>query len=443
MQDLITQERIGGLRQHAMRRALNDEVHTRPPVSVTSPVRAAHLAMLSGEDRGEEERRHLAGLCGRFDAAAPPEGANHHLADLGPTRIKWERHTEFSTYTLFRDGPFEAPFAAPVTGDLPADWLAGLPGHLMVAIQIAIEPDAGPERSDSALTALFDAGVYVGSRVAGSRAAVWTDFRIHEDGFSRILIRNRGLGVRQAGRLVQRLAEIETYRMMALLAFPMAREVGPQLSAADGELAGIMGYLGEIRDLADEGRLLDRLTRLAVEAERIGAETSYRFSAARAYHVLVERRVEQLREQRIEGLQTIGEFMSRRLTPAMRTCESVADRQRTLSERIHRASALLRTRVDLGLEIQNQAVLQSMDRRARLQLRLQQTVEGLSVAAISYYLISIVKFGLQALQGAGAPINVDLWLGGVIPVVVGLVWYGVVRVRRIVEADRTASERPP
>jgi uncharacterized membrane-anchored protein len=148
--------------------------------------------------------------------------------------------------------------------------------------------------------------------------------------------------------------------------------------------------------------------------------------------------VQELREERVEGLQTIDEFLERRLAPAMRTCEAVMARLETLSARIARAGELLRTRVDVALEAQNSDVLRSMNRRAKMQLRLQQTVEGLSIAAISYYLVGLVGlvgYAAKAAKTTGLSLDVDIVTGLSIPVVVGLVGAALWRLRRQVARD--------
>ena len=81
-----------------------------------------------------------------------------------------------------------------------------------------------------------------------------------------------------------------------------------------------------------------------------------------------------------------------------------------------------------------------MDRRARLQLRLQQTVEGLSVAAISYYLVGLVGYAAKAAKATGVALDADLTTGLSIPVVVGLVGFGVWRLRRLVARDARAPD---
>ncbi len=313
-----------------------------------------------------------------------------------------------------------------------------MPGELLVACHLAVEPGKGekPSEPDSkGLQRHFGAESLSGSRMAGGNAEAWTDFRLHEDGFGRILVRDFGLRSRQGGRLVQRLLEIETYRMLALLALPLAREAAPEISAAARGLAEITGRMAEIDGLEDERTMLGDLTQLAGRLERLVSRNAYRFSAARAYYALVETRMTELREQRIEGTQTIREFMDRRMAPAIRTCEASAARQDRLAERVARATAMLRARVDIALEAQNRDLLRSMNRRAKLQLRLQETVEGLSVAAISYYLVGLVSYAARGIRSAGVAVPVDLVTGLSIPLVLGLVWLAVRRIRRRLVRD--------
>ncbi len=432
---------VTGLRDHPLRRALTDEIHARPFARLAPPQRVTHLALFSGEGTAAADHERVTALCERFGAPLPAADDRHLMVDLGPFQLKWERHTEFSTYTFFQhaDSPgFDtaaAPFSAPVIGRVPADWLQSLPGELLVAVHLEMESRDSAQREVEDLALLFGTDNFAGSLVSGGGATVWMDFAIHDDGLGRILVRDRHLRPRQAGRLVQRLCEIETYRTVALLALPAARSYGSKLTRAGERLTELTARLSEITGLPDEQKLLGDLTRLSAEVEGIAAAVSYRFGAARAYHALVRRRVEELREERLEGLQTIDEFLERRLAPAMRTCEAVMDRLETLSERIARAGELLRTRVDVTLEAQNSDVLRSMDRRAKMQLRLQQTVEGLSIAAISYYLVGLIGYAAKAAKSAGFPMNIDVVTGVAIPVVVGLVSLGLWRLRRQVARD--------
>lgn len=427
---------VTGLRDHPLRRALTEEIHARPFARLVPPQRVTHLALFSGEGAAAADLERVSALCARCGAPPPAASDRHLMVDFGSFQLKWERHTEFSTYTFFQHGrspgfdPSAAPFAAPVIELVPLEWLHSLPGELLVAIHLEMESRDAAARDMDELALLFGTDNFAGSLVSGGAATVWMDFAIHADGFGRILVRDRNLRPRQAGRLVQRLCEIETYRTMALLALPAARSYGGELTRAGERLTDITARLSEITRLPDEQKLLGELAGLSAEIEGIAAAVSYRFGAARAYHAMVCRRVEELREARVEGLQTIDEFLERRLAPAMRTCEAVMARLEALSARIARAGELLRTRVDVALEAQNSDVLRSMDRRAMMQLRLQQTVEGISVAAISYYLVGLIGYAAKAVKSAGLPVNVDIVTGAAIPVVVILVGLGLWRLRR-------------
>jgi uncharacterized membrane-anchored protein len=389
--------------------------------------------MLSGEAGAPGDLAWVSALFERFDLTPPEPGAIHAMADFGAFRFKWERHSEFSSYSFFRHGsPEGAPFSEAAIAAVPRDWLDDLPGELLVAVRIELLGAESAVSVADELTRLLSVENFAGSLVAGGAAEVWMDFAIDAAGYGRALVPHRSLRPAQAGRVVQRLCEIETYRMMALLAFPLAKSASQGLSGARDRPTPITNQLSEIAELADQRRLLDALTGISATVEKIAAATAYRFGATRAYYALVRRRIEELREQRIEGTQTLGEFMERRLTPAVRTCEAVAERVDRLSTRVARASELLRTRVDIEVEAQNQKLLSSMERRARLQLRLQQTVEGLSVVAISYYLVGLVAYLAKAAKSRGLPVDADLLAGLAVPAVLLVVWLAVKRIRRMV-----------
>jgi uncharacterized membrane-anchored protein len=420
---------------HPLRLALANEVHARPFLALAAPERASHLAMTSGEQGAAADHAHLIALCQRYGAAYPPPGANHFVAELDGYRLKWERHTEFCTWTFLKAGAFATPFAQNAIDLAPPDWVAAIPGERLVAVHVAILARSASDPTTEDLGEWLHADYLVGSVVAGRAATAWTDFRLHPDGFARIVVQDHALGTRQSGRLVQRLLEIETYRTMAMLALPMAREIGPKIGAVDHELLAIMDAMPNVQHLAEQRALLDRLSNLAGRIEQATAASAFRFAAGTAYAELVGHRTQELREERIEGLQTYREFLERRFAPAMRTCQATAERLRQMSERLTRAVALLRTRVDLAVEAQNQELLGSMDRRARLQLRLQQTVEGLSVAAITYYMVGLVAYGARAVETAGFRIDKDIATGFAIPLVGIAVWLGLRRFRKSIEKD--------
>ncbi len=424
---------------HPQRFQLANEVHARPYASIHIPARASHLAILLNAEQKQEDRKALGALCERYLVPPPPPEADHFNGDFGSFQLRWELHTEFSTYTFYTTGDCADPFAETALRSVPDAWLKSLPGQVIAAIHAGMicKDKDNKERQPidlDAISPMFEGNTLIGSEVAGGVASALTDFRIHADGFSRLLVIDHGIfSSRQAGRLLQRLFEIEIYRMMALLAYPMARKMLPELNERDQRLLDITM---EMSKNGDPSVLLEKLTTLATEVEYSRSSSHFRLEAAQAYIELVNNRIEDLREVRIQGLQTFREFMDRRLTPAMNTCRSVNKRQNTLSKRISQTGQLLRTRVDITLERQNQSLLESMDRRAQLQLRLQETVEGLSVAAITYYLVSLVGYLAKAAKTAGMPIKPELVIGISIPIVAGALILGVRWIRKKVKKSQ-------
>jgi uncharacterized membrane-anchored protein len=207
---------------------------------------------------------------------------------------------------------------------------------------------------------------------------------------------------------------------MALRGLPVVRALGPMLAQAESALVRITAQL-EDKSASDQ-ELLDTLVSLAAGVERAIAAHSYRFAATQAYYALVNQRIRELREKAIPGTQTLGEFMQRRLSPAMATVAATGQRLASLSERVSRTSALLRTRVDIVTEAQNQQLLEKLTKGQELQLRLQSTVEGLSIAAISYYVVSLVLYLGKAGKAAGLPIHPEMLAGAMIPLVLWGVW---------------------
>jgi uncharacterized membrane-anchored protein len=427
------------LREHDLRRRLADEAHARPFQPSDAPCRVTHLAMVQSQSDQKLIHSHLGELCGLFDVRLPPMDATHYSADFGDFKVRWERHTEFSSYTITAPGASGEPFSKTALDAAPAEWIANMPGRLMVGTHLEMQTN-NEVLSHEEARELFGGNPVIGSEMAGGRATGWTDFQLHSDNFGRILVRDHGMTAGQTGRLIQRLFEIDTYRMMAMLALPDAQLAMPRIVRIDKELNKVTTALTETSGADTERLLLERLSRLAAVVESIGAKSGDRFSAAEAYYAIVQVRIRELREERIEGLQTIEEFMDRRLAPAMRTCTSTSRRLSALSARIARASDLLQARIDVALEAQNRDLLSSMDRRAKLQLRLQETVEGLSVAAITYYAVGLVGYLAKGLYAAGVPLNYEIVTAVAVPVVAILAWLGVRRVRKVIGREAQAEE---
>ena len=427
------QQALEGLDIHPMRESLYAELHSRPFHVIASPARVAYFALLADEEVRNAQFEHLLELFEHSDQDAPECDGLFYEVELNGLRIRRERHLEFTTYTFIDEQPpkTDNPFDATALQRLPEGWMARLPGQVVSAFHVAIQ-DARetPEDELPVVKNHFEGQRLIGSSPQNGDARIWTSFLLHSDGLGRFLIFNKAMSDSQLGRLTQRVIEIETYRLMTLLSLPLARKYSPGLSAMDKRLAVLTERLTAEKGV-DEAKILSELTEMAAWVEACRAQTTFRFGASRAYQEIVSKRLAELREDEVSGHLTITEFMTRRLTPAVRTCESVSERLENMSLRIDRVSDMMRTRVELSIQEQNQDLLSSMDRRSHIQLMMQHTVEGLSVAAISYYTIGLLKFLIDAVyEETGGAFDKSLVLGVTVPCVVGCVWFATRRIHR-------------
>ena len=420
------------IQDHPMRYALANELHARPFPVVEAPGRAAYLALkpaqnAAGRDR-DADRAHLLALLDRFGVAHPAPDATHYFGQIGRHWLKWESHTEFVTYTIFGHGVADRPYDAATFNMFPEDWLQSAPGTRITSALIRIEPMKTDEEIAAKTDEWFVPESLALSRVLDGELVIAADFRIDSAGHMRFAIfADPDCGARRIGRVMQRLCEIETYKTMSMLGLARARQISGELGRQEVRLSELVtGMANEEIDAADT---LQELLEVSAGLERMVAETSFRFGATGAYETIVHQRIGILREERFGGRQTFSEFMMRRFDPAMRTVKSTEARLHSLSARAIRAGELLRTRVDVERSAQNQALLKSMDERSDVQLRLQRTVEGLSVVAISYYAVSLVLYVVGPAEKVFG--IAKYWLAaGVTPVVVICVWLMLRRIQK-------------
>ncbi len=414
------------LEVHPLREDLYNELHNRPFYLQFAPAQITHIAVQHGGGFREEEHQFLSSLCERFQSSAPARTMPCFQQDFGLFNLRWERHLEFSTYTFIHEGPLTGvPFEKNGLDYVPKEWLEKMPGQVVVAVHMVLESSGDEEPGISVVKDYFNNMRLIGSLPHNGSAKVWTAFRLHDDGFGRMMVYDRSLSKAQLGRLVQRLLELETYRLMATLGVPMARQINSQLNSLESELKDLTQQIAlSVDEDRSDRELLSTMSDMAARTEAFRSQSNYRFAASLAYYDVVLHRLDVIKEDEISGHLTLREFLSRRLHPGVRTCQTVSTRLDDISRRITRASDLLRTRVETAVQEQNQQLLSSMDRRANLQLRLQQTVEGLSVAAISYYSIGLIKYLLDSLYGLGVEFDKNLVLGASVPVVIFAVFMG-------------------
>lgn len=426
---LIGESESARLASHPLRTAVLAEVHARPFNPVSAPARMLHFGFQTGASQLQADRANLIEFCESRGLPPPLPHDKHHRILFGSTVLRWEQHSEFTTYTW--EMPFEqaaGPFF-PTAGALASAMkLIPQPGPILVAIDLSIVKDGGEENT---FFAIFDQTSLAIAETAEGSALIATDFKPTPEGYMRILLTDGGMSRERTGSLAQHLLDIETYRTLALLGLPEAQRVAPSIDKAERRLVEVTERMRKAGTLSDNHQMLDELTALAADVEAEAAASQFRFSASRAYEEIVTQRLQIVGERKTPGFPTWSSFLSRRMTPAMRTCTAVEARQANLSLRLTRAANLLRTRVDVELEQQNQQLLKSMNTRTRLQLRLQTTVEGLSVAAITYYATSLFDHLIEAAHHAG------LWkydpiyaTAGFVPLAAAALWFTVRRIRR-------------
>jgi len=253
-------------KDHPMRRKLTHEPHVRPYFPVSSPHVITHLVFLTGTGTlcVNKDREHLKLLCEHYNVAQPVDNIMHFYQDFGSFRLKFERHSEFTTYTFYRyteEKLFENNNDIfniknfPIF-DVPSWWRTEIAGELLSFINLAIEEN---QRSLSDIEVVFKRNKVVGSHVMNEGASVYTDYRIHEDGSTRILLRNRFLREEDLGIVVQRILEIEQYRMMMLLGVPISKDITNSVLTINKELQTTAEKINE-QDMKEYKDVFNNLT---------------------------------------------------------------------------------------------------------------------------------------------------------------------------------------
>ncbi|MEM1381024.1 MAG: DUF3422 domain-containing protein [Pseudomonadota bacterium] len=426
-----------GLKFLTERRVLINEAHARPPVNVplNSGVTRLTLTAPSGPNGEDLAFLHLQRMCAETSNAVPAEQSKHHVFDAGSLRVIWERHTEFYSLTFIRSGIDDYTFQETALSSVPKEWLTSQPGEILSATHVLSLPSTVYENPFEIAAKTFGRDDFPASRTGKVPMTMATDFRTHADGFLRILIFDQGNGDAYRGRMVQRLLEMDAYRLAALMALPVARYLSEELGKLEQELETILSKLAGTMEMQSDRALLADLSLVAARIEALEQETGFRMSASAAYYEVVRERIVRLREERTDSRQRIGTFMERRLGPAMRTCQATEQRLQKLATRVSRASQLLRTRVNVAVEEGNARLLESLNKRSETQLRLQETVEGLSVVALTYYAVGLVSYVAGAAVDAGIAVPKNLIVGLSVPIIASMTLLTMRRMRQRLHKD--------
>ena len=409
------------------RRVLIDaERHARPPLPVRPSAICQHIVLHGWRENIADERRACLTICEQL-GLIPSGSLNDQIqAEGNGVSMKWERHTEFSSFTFVDEGVSDLG-KFELWSERPIGWET-VPGKLLVSLVIGIETRKKPSWSRSGLFEFSSKPPLCASKVMSGSTTIESDMALDERGNTRFLVKTDNTEASRLGRLLQRLIEIESYGALCLYAWKDVKDIGPKLENAESWLEGIITRLARKSGESDES-LLNDLSELSAFQEETTAKSHFRLNASLAYHEIVARRLEELREERIEGCQRLANFITRRMNPAARTYSAILKRQAETAERTSRATQLLRGRIEVKIGKQNQELLRSMNDRAEAQYKLQKTVEGLSVVAITYYALGILAYVAAVFAAYVGGITVKEIVGFSVPVVLLFVWLGIRKIR--------------
>nr|WP_321483764.1 DUF3422 domain-containing protein [uncultured Cohaesibacter sp.] len=449
-----TQTRLAKARlNHSQRAPMIAEMHARPFLKLGAPSRLAFIALKPEEDgihTPSLARQQLIAFLDQFGVEHPKEDAVYHIAQMdqkkGGMILKWENHSEFATYTLYTYAPLPEhlgrdSFATDLHDYFTIEWLEAFPGRIVSSVSARIEQVQDRAVLEEQISGVAhswfgSASSFAAAYVSDGDAAIAADFDLDHRGQVRLVVLSCiEVSTSRLGRVIQRFLEVETYRAMSMLTLPAARNVLSNIKDLNIQLSETVGRIGDEKE--SDKVVLDELLAISADLSLLSTSSSSRFNAGRAYEELVMQRIELLREKRILDRQLFSEFMKRRYMPSMRTCRSAQYQLDDMTFRAAHASELLGTRVQVTTTDQNRQLLAQMDQRAAQQARLQETVEGLSVVAISYYAVSLLTYLLAPFAKV---IHMDktMMAAALVVPVVAFIWLSMHRLkeRLIRKADR-------
>ena len=419
-----------------LRHSLSEELHARAFHDFDGAGRFIRFVYLVGNDDSKVVKYVNKYLRSR-KLSEMPDTAKFYRVDLTGFALRIERHTEFLTISFVekglrvKSGISKNSFDESRLSHMPFKWAQNAPASLFHSIWVEVGGVPPINLSQSRMLKILDSRAVASNNFSENAAQVHFSFDIDSNGYSRVVIFNSSIEATRMGRVVQRVVEIETYRLLALLGLSAVKKYSGRLSSIEDVLNGLTSDLAkEIKKPDGQVQpLLTILSSQAADVEDIYSRTSYRLAATKAYRGILTGRLERMQMTRLSGFQGVRGFLDRRMTPAMDSCTAFSDRLSSLSSRLNRAGALLRTQTELVIQRQNRDLLHSMDQRAKQQLRLQQTVERLSIAAVTYYGVGLVGYVASSLPIDQWGLTLTFIKALSVPLIAIAVWLGIRKVK--------------
>ena len=422
-----------------LRQSLSEELHARAFYDFDGAGRFIRFVYLVGND--DSAVLNYVNDYLRSRALSPVQAAEKfYRIELDGFALRVERHTEFLTISFVekglkvQTGISKDAFREASLPHMPFAWARNAPAALFQAIWVEVGGRPPTKLQQSDMLQVLDSRAVASNNFSDAAAQVHFAFDIDSAGYSRVVVFNKSIEAIRMGRIVQRIVEVETYRLLSLLGLATVKAYSTRLTDIEEVLNGLTNDLAnEIKKPDGQvQQLLTVLSSQAADVEDIYSRTSYRLSATKAYLGILTGRLERMQLTRLSGFQGVRGFLDRRMTPAMDSCTAFSERLASLSQRINRAGALLRTQTELVIQRQNRDLLQSMDQRAKHQLRLQQTVERLSIAAVTYYGVGLVGYIAVSLPIDQWGLSLSYIKAGAVPIIALAVWMAIRKVKETV-----------
>lgn len=408
---------------------LRGELHARSYPVFLPPARVIGQSFLREEHTVNQEKDYIKKwVASEEDAAVISEKPTSMVCQINTTKIRIDYYNEYTSY-VFIDSQVNAQSFSTITPGVDNIRLSNIPGKKLTNIRFFFKKTEDKSIDKEYLHRFFGESQIFSSSTSHNIARIWSDFIPDDQSYMNVLIDDFGLGPRRAGRLVQRIIDIENYRMMSLLTLPIAQRVLKELDKVEKKLTELVNTFPEKNSIVEEKKLLSELFNLMAQNEQMRTLTLRRFLGGKAYQSIVDERLIELECQPVAGYQTFSTFFIRRMKPAMRTCASAQTQLEELSTHLQRVTDMLSTRVNVNVEEQNQKILESVAQQSKMQLRLQQTVEGLSIVAITYYASSLLSYLYKGLEYIEVMNSHYLWTGVSIPFVFIVTWMMVRKIK--------------
>lgn len=338
--------------------------------------------------------------------------------------VLWQAHTEYYTYQLWHLRPpgQDTVTFGPLT--FPGYRFPGTAlGIEVCRLDIVLTTEALPSREH--VRTLFPGPMLYGSRILDEHTIVIASFTPDDYGRERYWV-TAGTSQSDSSHLkdvVDAIVRIETYYHLLLMQKPLFSAAidqaykFEQVHLKQREI--ITEHIGHANSQTLQ-RWLNSLTQDLLKTNRMAGRLHFELSASVPYDKILHSTLSSVVEKPLESYRPLSDYVLSGITGVAEGYQQLLRRIDTLRGGFEGIISIIRTRVDLIVEAQNLALLQSVDKTTKNQVILQHTVEGLSVIVIAYYLSGLAGYIFKGLSELGWLTNYNLASAIFVPAAIGI-----------------------